>query len=102
MDARTIFIPKKPDAVDPADFRPITISSALARLFHRILAKKIDSAVEFSEEQRAFRAGIDGCGDNTVLLDSILRSGYELKKSIYLLLPWTLLKLFRVFSTRQF
>ena len=45
MDARTIFIPKKPDAVEPADFRPVTISSALARLFHRILAKRIDSAV---------------------------------------------------------
>ena len=60
--------------VDPADFRPIAISSALVRLFHRILDKRIDSAVEFSEEQRAFRAGIDGCGDNTALLDTILRS----------------------------
>ena len=62
MVARTIFIPKKPDAVDPADFRPITISSALVRLFHCILAKRIDSAMEFSEE--ACRAGIDSCGDN--------------------------------------
>ena len=33
LDVRTIFIPNKPDAVDPADFRPITISSALANYF---------------------------------------------------------------------
>ena len=85
MDARAMFIPKKPDAVDPSDFRPITnIFSALSTLFHRILAKRIDSAVEFSEEQRAFRAGIDGCGDITVLLDSILRSRYDLNKSTYI------------------
>ena len=84
MDARTIFIPKKPDAVDSADFRPITISSALTRLFHRILAERVDSAVEFSEEQRACRAGIDGCGDKTVVLDSILCSKYEPKKSTYI------------------
>ena len=36
IDARIIFIPEKPDAVDPADFRPNTIFSVLARLFHRI------------------------------------------------------------------
>ena len=84
MNARTIFIPKKPDAVDLADSRPITISSTLARLFHRILVERIDSAVEFSEGQGVFRAGIDGCGDNTILLDSIIRSRYELRKSSYI------------------
>ena len=63
IDARTVFLPKNDNAMDPADFRPITISSALARLFHRILAKRIDSAVEFREEQRVFSPGIDGCGD---------------------------------------
>ena len=41
MDARTIFILKKFDAVEPADFRPITIFSALARLFHLILSREL-------------------------------------------------------------
>ena len=81
MDARTIFIPKKPDTVDPANFRPTMISSALVRLFHGILTKRIGSAVELSEKQRAFTAGIDSCGDNNVLLDSILCSRCGLSKS---------------------
>ena len=59
MDARTIFTLKKLDAVDPADSRLITIFSALARLFHLILVKRIGSAVELKEKQRAFRAAID-------------------------------------------
>ena len=73
MDARTIFIPKKSHEDGPAYFRPITISTAPTVIFYSILAKRMDSAVEFSEEQRAFKAGIDGCGGNTVFLDSILR-----------------------------
>ena len=74
MDARTIFTLKKLDAVDPADSRLITIFSALARLFHLILVKRIGIAVELKEEQRAFRAAIDGREDNTVLLDTTLCS----------------------------
>ena len=74
MDARTIFILKNLDAVDPADSRPTTISSTLARLCYLILVKRIGSAVEFKEEQREFRATIDGCGDNTVLFDTMLFS----------------------------
>ena len=49
MDAKTIFIQKKSHATGSADFQPNTIASALARVFHRILAKRIDSAVEFNE-----------------------------------------------------
>ena len=73
-DARTIFILKKLDCENPADSRPLTIFSTLAILFHLILSKRIGSAVEFKEEQRAFKAAIDGCVDNTVLLDTMFYS----------------------------
>ena len=35
-ESRTVFIPKKSGAVEPKDFRPITISSCFVRLFHKI------------------------------------------------------------------
>ncbi|CAB0043079.1 unnamed protein product [Trichogramma brassicae] len=79
--ARTIFIPKKTGAQDPGEFRPITVTSSLTRLFHRILAIRADSLLNFDDSQRAFRSGIDGCRDNTMLLDAILRSRYERFKS---------------------
>ena len=41
---------------------------------HHILAKRIGSAVKFSEEHSVFRAFIDGCGKNTILFHSILYS----------------------------
>ncbi|CAB0033470.1 unnamed protein product, partial [Trichogramma brassicae] len=65
----------------PREFRPITVTSSLTRLFHRILAIRADSLLNFDDSQRAFRSGIDGCRDNTMLLDAILRSRYERFKS---------------------
>lgn len=79
--ARTVFIPKKPGSMEPSDYRPITITSTLARLFHRILANRLDGTVDLDEQQRAFRQGIDGCRDNIVTLDAILRSRFESHKS---------------------
>ena len=35
------------------------------------------------DQQRAFRAGMDGCRDNTVLLDALLRSRYQQFKSTF-------------------
>ena len=35
------------------------------------------------DQQRAFRAGMNGCRDNTVLLDALLRSRYQQFKSTY-------------------
>ena len=73
MDVRTICLPKKLDATDFVDFCTITISSTLARLFQRILAKRINSVVEFSKRQKnCNRASIDCCRDN-IVIDHLLR-----------------------------
>ena len=82
--SRTIFIPKKSGAKLPGDFRPISVSSVLSRLVHKVLAQRIDQLVQLDEQQRAFRDGIDGCRDNTVLLDAILRSRYTSFRSLYI------------------
>ena len=35
------------------------------------------------DQQRAFRAGMDGCRDNTALLDALVRSRYQQFKSTF-------------------
>ena len=69
--SRTVFIPKKKDSMEPGDFRPITISPVLIRLFHKVLANRLKT-VSVDERQRAFR-DTDGCSDNIFLLDLALR-----------------------------
>ena len=81
--SRTIFIPKKSQASLPGEFRPISISSVFARVLHKILAQRIDAKIEMDDQQTAFRAGMDGCRDNTVLLDALLRSRYQQFKSTF-------------------
>ena len=67
----TVLIPKSGDAVEPAQFTPITIGPILCRLFHRILAQRIEASYSISERQKAFRKG-DGIADNTYILRYVL------------------------------
>lgn len=68
----TILIPKKEEAALPGDFRPITNSSLLTRTFQKILAKHLMMGVKIDEKQKVFRS-VDGCAENTLVLDQILR-----------------------------
>lgn len=70
--SRTVFLPKKSDASEPGDFRPITIPSVIVRGLHKILARRMERLLDIDTRQRAFRR-MDGCADNTFLLDTILR-----------------------------
>ena len=54
-----------------------------ARVLHKILAQRIDAKIEMDDQQRAFRAGMDDCRDNTVLLDALLRSRYQQFRSTF-------------------
>lgn len=81
--SRTIFIPKKSGAADPGDFRPITIPPVLVRGFHKILAKRLEKMLDIDRRQRAFRA-VDGCAENTFLLDTMLRFHRSHFRSLYI------------------
>ena len=81
--SRTIFIPKISQASLPREFRSISVSSVFARVLHKILAQRIDAMIEMDDQQRVFRAGMDGCRDNTVLLDAPLRNRYQQLKSTF-------------------
>ncbi|KAG8177084.1 hypothetical protein JTE90_015736 [Oedothorax gibbosus] len=71
--SRTIFFPKNDQASNPGDFRPISMSSIISRLFHKILASRLSSRVNISDEQRAFKP-TDGASQNIFLLDLVLNN----------------------------
>lgn len=83
LSSRTIFLPKKDCSERPEDFRPITISSVMIRHLHSILAKRVRKLIELSQHQRGF-IQTDGCADNTVLLDLVLRYHHRMIKTCYL------------------
>lgn len=68
----TILIPKVANPGDPGQHRPITMSSLVARWFHKVLAKRLET-LPFNARQRGFRAG-DGLLDNTRLLRSAIKN----------------------------
>lgn len=83
LDSRTVFIPKSPSSVSPGDFRPISISSTVSRLFHKILAKRISERVSILESQRAF-TDADGCADNIITLNYLLRTQNKRFSPLYI------------------
>lgn len=70
--SRTIFIPKANVVHSrPSDFRPISLSPVLLRLFHKILARRLVKLVNHDHRQRAFMP-IDGCAENIVILEAVI------------------------------
>lgn len=83
LESFTSLIPKKSNARDPSDFRPITVSSVLIRTLHKVLATRMGRLVQLDQRQRAFRP-TDGCSDNIFLLDLILRYHHRHHKPLFM------------------
>lgn len=71
--SRTTLIFKKGERADPANWRPITVSSAVQRLLHRILAKRLKAQCHLNMNQRGF-VQMDGTMANVLILDSYLKT----------------------------
>ena len=67
----TTLIPKEVGTTEAEKMRPITVTTTLVRLFHRILARRLERHLPSSALQRGFKAG-DGCGSNKRLLEAII------------------------------
>ena len=80
-DGRVTLIPKVAQPQSPKDFRPITVSSMLLRVFHRILARRLDTLV-IDEAQVAYRQ-VDGCQTNLFILSSILRDSHQNREPLF-------------------
>jgi hypothetical protein len=70
-DTRTILIPKGGDPTNAENWRPITIGSAIQRLFHRVLIKRLKSQIGLSMHQRGF-VNTDGTLANILILDQYI------------------------------
>ena len=67
----TSLIPKCKHTRDPSKCRPITMSSLINRLFHNILAKRIENTIVLDPRQKAFIRR-DGIAENISLLKNII------------------------------
>uniref|UniRef100_A0A0C9QX33 PO21 protein n=1 Tax=Fopius arisanus TaxID=64838 RepID=A0A0C9QX33_9HYME len=70
-DSRTILIPKENGTLDPAKFRPISISSVVLRHMHRVLSNRLLEKQLLDERQRAFIKA-DGLADNVFVLSTVI------------------------------
>ncbi|KAK2710908.1 hypothetical protein QYM36_012170 [Artemia franciscana] len=83
LKSRTVFLPKSDGATDPADFRPISISSMLQRWLHRVIATRLSKVVDISPAQTAF-SQVDGSLVNTIIINSILKKAKASYKPVAL------------------
>ncbi|GBN02052.1 Retrovirus-related Pol polyprotein from type-2 retrotransposable element R2DM [Araneus ventricosus] len=81
--SRTIFIPKISGACKPGDFRPISLTPLLGRLFSKIMAQRLNKFANLANEQRGFIPD-DGVAQNIFLLDFVLRHAHEKCRATYI------------------
>ena len=79
----TTLIPKSAHSKTPGEYRPITICTMVARVYHRMLASRLERELPLSPRQKAFRRG-DGLADNVWLLRSIYRNRLKRTKPLCL------------------
>ena len=84
-EARTTLIPKVLGTTEPSKFRPITVASLLVRLYHRIIAQRLEKLCPCSERQKAFRTG-DGIAENVFLVEQLIRDATQraVPREVYL------------------
>lgn len=74
--SRTTLIYRTDERRDPANYRPITVSSTIQRLLHRIIANLIRNATDLNINQRAFTT-LDGTLANCLILENFIRSRWD-------------------------
>lgn len=78
--SQTVLVPKDGDRRLPSNWRPITISSALQRLFHRVLARRLSKFINLNHHQRGF-VEEDGVLANAIIIDQYMTSRRASRKS---------------------
>ena len=68
----TLLFPKSLDSKAPSEFRSITICTLIARVFHHLLACRLDNCLPLSIRQKGFRKGY-GLADNVWILRLIIK-----------------------------
>ncbi len=79
----TTLIPKLVCPEVEGDYRPISVASHLARLFSKILAKRISVGCPIKAYQKAF-VPVDGCAENLVILQAVISQAKDLRSSAHM------------------
>ena len=69
---------KEDQPTSPAEFRPITVTSTILRLFHKILASRLDT-IPINNAQKGFRT-MDGICENIILSKSLIKRAQKESK----------------------
>ncbi|KRX73805.1 Retrovirus-related Pol polyprotein from type-1 retrotransposable element [Trichinella sp. T6] len=93
--SRTIFLPKSDGTTDISNCRPITIASALYRLFSKIITRRLAAKLELNVRQKAFQSEINGVFENTAILYALIKDAKVRSKEICI----TTLDLAKAFDT---
>ena len=71
LSSRTTLIPKSKIPASAGDYRPISVTSIVCRLYHKLLSRRVELALRLHHSQRAFRA-VDGVAANLTVLDCVI------------------------------
>ncbi|KRX13062.1 Retrovirus-related Pol polyprotein from type-2 retrotransposable element R2DM [Trichinella nelsoni] len=80
--SRTIFLPKNDGTTDILNCRPITIASALYRLFSKILTRRLAAKLELNVRQKAFRPHMNGVFENSAILYALIKDAKVRKNNV--------------------
>jgi len=80
--AKTTLVPKNSDPSTPTNFRPIAMSSVIGKLFHKILARRIESfllanKITDASIQKGFLRGINGVMEDILAVNAILENAKD-------------------------
>ena len=73
LSSWTTLIPKSKIPASAGDYRvtPISVTSIVCRLYHKLLSRRVELALRLHHSQRAFRA-VDGVAANLTVLDCVI------------------------------
>ena len=83
---RTTLLPKGKDELDKiSNWRPITISSLLLRIFNKILCRRLSQTLKTDDRQMGFKP-VNGCSMNISWLHHLLKHARHQKRDLYVCL----------------
>jgi hypothetical protein len=89
--SRTVFLYKKGEVTLPENWRPITITSCVYRIFMSMISEFIQQHIHksgrrkiFSASQKGFVMGIQGCMEHAVMTREIIAHAKRFKKNIFM------------------